>query len=345
MSKRDVVRAVLEGKRPPYVPWACAFTRGARKKVCDHFGGDDLHAAVDNHVLYLNHVLTRGAVEYFEDLGDHRARDPFGVVWNRCESREVGVVEGCVLPESTLANYVFPDPLRREFFQSVPGQLARRGDCFRVFCISHSLFERAASLRGLKNLMIDFYDHPRFVRELFDALADWNARLAREAMSRFDLDAVYFGDDWGQQRGLQVGLRLWREFIAPPFARMCRAVREAGKFVLLHSCGDIAELFEDLIASGVHCVNPFQPEVLNVGELLPRYRGRLAFHGGLSTQCTLPRGSPREVRDETRRLLELGRAGSYMFGPSNATLDDVPLENILAFLEELRSQPNYSPDP
>jgi uroporphyrinogen decarboxylase len=92
---------------------------------------------------------------------------------------------------------------------------------------------------------------------------------------------------------------------------------------------------------GVQCVNPFQPEAMDVEELLPRYRGRLSFHGGLSTQQTLPHGSPQEIRLATRRLLDLGSAGSYLFGPSNATLDDVPLENILAYLEEIRSQPNY----
>jgi uroporphyrinogen decarboxylase len=339
--KRDVVRAVLEGKRPPYVPWACAFTQGARKKVCRHFGRDDLHAVMDNHILFLNHVLTRGAVEYYEDLGNHRVRDPFGVIWNRRESKEVGIVEGCVLPEPMLKDYELPDPHDPRFFRSIPALWEGRQDSFSVFCISHSLFERASSLRGLKNLMTDFYDHPAFVHELFDALADWNVELACEALRRFDIDAVYFGDDWGQQRGLQMGLRLWREFIALPFARMCRAVREAGKFVLLHSCGDVDELFEDLIALGVHCVNPFQPEVMNVTELLPRYRGRLTFHGGLSTQHTLPQSRPPEVRAATRRLLELGQPGSYIFGPSNAVIDDVPLENILAFLEVIRSQPNY----
>jgi hypothetical protein len=110
VTKRDIIRAVLEGKRPPYVPWACAFTDGARQKVCEHYGNDDLHAAVDNHVLFLNHVLTRGAVAYFEELEGHRVRDPFGVVWNRRESKAVGIVEGCVLAEPTLANYRFPDP-------------------------------------------------------------------------------------------------------------------------------------------------------------------------------------------------------------------------------------------
>ncbi|NLE39354.1 MAG: uroporphyrinogen-III decarboxylase-like protein [Pirellulaceae bacterium] len=262
MTRRDVVRAVLEGKRPPHVPWACAFTNGARRRICDHFGSDDLHSVVGNHILYLNHVLTRGAVNHFEDVGNNRARDHFGVVWNRSESPEVGVVENCVLPEPSLAGYEFPDPDDPRLVESIPALIERHGDCFRVFCISHSLYERACTMRGTTNLLTDFYENPGFVKELFDELID----------------------------------------------------------------------------VGVNCVNPFQPEVLDAESLLSRYRGRLTFHGGLSTQHALPHGSPEDVRRETRRLIELGRDGSYIFGPSNAACDDVPLENMLAFLEELRSQ-------
>ena len=57
---------------------------------------------------------------------------------------------------------------------------------------------------------MDFYDHPAFVHDLFDAIADYNIAQVREAL-KYDIDAVYFGDDWGQQRGLQMGYELWKE--------------------------------------------------------------------------------------------------------------------------------------
>ena len=110
---------------------------------------------------------------------------------------------------------------------------------------------------------------------------------------------------------------------------------------MIHSCGDVDELFDDLIEAGVNCFNPFQPEVMDVYALLLRYRGRLAFHGGLSTQRTLPFGSVADVRQETRRLLDLGRHGGYIFAPAHDVEGDVPLENMLAFLEILHQQRGY----
>jgi uroporphyrinogen decarboxylase len=110
---------------------------------------------------------------------------------------------------------------------------------------------------------------------------------------------------------------------------------------MIHSCGDVDELFDDLIEIGVSCFNPFQPEVMDVASLLQRYRGRLAFHGGLSTQRTLPYGSAQDVRRETEHLLALGREGGYIFAPAHDVEGDVPLENMLAFVNVLHQQPGF----
>jgi len=77
---------------------------------------------------------------------------------------------------------------------------------------------------------------------------------------------------------------------------------------------------------------------MDVYALMKQYRGRLTFHGGLSVPSTLPRGTPDEVRRESERLLEAGREGRYMFSPSHDVTKDVPLENMLAFIEVAQEQ-------
>ena len=332
MTKREVVRLVLEGGAPPYVPWSMGFTKEAREKLQPYYGCDDLEVPLQNHFLKLGRDIG-----YFHDVGNNRVQDVFGVVWDRSIDKDIGNVEGCVLAEPTLAGYEFPDPLAPRFFEDIPAKIAQFPDRFRVFQIGFSLYERAWTLRGMENLLIDFHDHPDFVRQLLCAIADYNIAQVREAL-KHDIDAVYFGDDWGQQHGLQMGPRKWREFILPQLKRMYGAVRAAGKFVMIHSCGDVDELFDDLLAAGLNCFNPFQPEVMDVYSLLPRYRGRLAFHGGLSTQKTLPFGTPDDVRRETRRLLELGADGGYIFAPAHDVEGDVPLENMLAMIEVVQRQ-------
>ena len=225
-------------------------------------------------------------------------QDVFGVVWDRSVDKDIGNVTGQVLPEPSLQNYTFPDPEIPSFLHDIPGKLESYGDRFRVFNIGFSLYERAWTMRGMEALMMDFYDHPQFVTELLNTIADYNIAQVRKALT-YDIDAVYFGDDWGQQRGLQMGPRLWHKFIYPVIKRMYKEVRDAGKYVFIHSCGDVDELFDDLIDIGLNCFNPFQPEVMDVYALMKQYKGRLivpwrAIHPAHITlrqrcRCTLRR--------------------------------------------------------
>jgi len=332
MTKQEVVRTVLDGGRPPYVPWSFGFTLEARKKLSDHYGTDDVGEAVGDHF-----VLLGNDYGFFKDVGDDCVRDVFGVTWDRSVDKDIGIVKGCVLPEPTLDGYSLPDPLDSRFFEDIPFLLQRYADRFRVFQIGFSLFERAWTLRGMENLLLDMHENPEFVHTLLGVIADYNIAQLRKA-AEYDIDAVYFGDDWGQQHGLIMGPGKWREFILPVLRRMYGAVRETGKYVFIHSCGDVDELFDDLIEIGLDCFNPFQPEVMNVGELLQAYRGQLAFHGGLSTQRTLPYGTVEEVRAETRRLLSLGSQGGLILAPAHSVEGDVSLENMLAFIDEAKAQ-------
>ena len=335
MTKREVIQCVLDGGRPPYVPWSCGFTKEAKDKLREYYAPLDLEDALQNHLLKLG-----SDIGFFTDLGHDRVQDVFGVVWDRSVDKDIGNVEGCVLPEPTLKGYTFPDPLDPRFFADIPDKIARYGDRFRVFQIGFSLYERAWTLRGMQNLLMDCCDHPEFVHDLFNAIADYNIAQVKAAC-QYDIDAVYFGDDWGQQRGLQMGPKLWRKFIYPVLKRMYGVVHDAGKYVFIHSCGDVDELFDDLLGIGLDCFNPFQPEVMDVAALHRQYRGRLTFHGGLSTQRTLPYGSVENVRHETERLVEMGLEGGYIFAPAHDVEGDVPLENMLAFIHVVQNQPGY----
>lgn len=335
MEKREVVKLAIDGRQVPYVPWACSFTVEAADKLREHFRRNDLDRVLDNHFVTLSND-----VGFFTDVGNNRFRDVFGVIWDRTVDKDIGNVEGCVLQEPTLQGFEMPDPLDRRFFEDICEKLAEYGDCFRVFTIGFSLYERAWTLRGMENLLMDFLLQPDFVRRLLRTIADYNIAQVREAL-KYDIDAVRFGDDWGQQRGLQMGPRIWRQFILPELKRMYSVVKEADKYVYIHSCGKVEELFDDLIAAGLNCFNPFQPEVMDVFALMKSYKGRLSFHGGLSTQRTLPYGSVDDVKAATAALLQAGRNGGYIFAPAHAVEGDVPLENILAFIDVLHCQSGY----
>ena len=333
MTKREIIRLTLRGKTPPYVPWSFKFTEEPAELLRDYYGTRDLDIPLGNHLLNLG-----SDIGFFTEPEPDHFRDVFGVVWDRSVDKDIGVPIGSVLEEPDLNGYEFPDPLDPRFFENIESEIEAKPDLFRVFQIGFSLFERAWTLRGMENLLMDFCTNPVFVDELLTRIADYNIRQIDKALT-YDIDAVYFGDDWGQQSGLIMGHELWRRFILPQLERMYRRVRESGKMVMIHSCGDVDELFPDLISAGVNCFNPFQPEVMNVEELIGMYRGRLCFHGGLSIQKILPFGTTGEVISETKRLIGLGKQGGLILSPSHSVEGDTPFGNMLAFIETAKSQP------
>jgi len=333
-TARQRVWQAIRHEQPDHVPWYVAGTIPARQKLEAHFGPVDLDTALGNHLVRYK----PRAPDAFQEIRPGVFRDEFGVVWNRTVDRDIGVVEECPLTGRTLDGYQFPDPHDPRRYAALPALLHRHSDRFRFVSIGFSLFERAWSLRGMLDLMVDMLEAPAFVDELLDAVVEFDMGILDEVL-RYDIDGVQFGDDWGQQNGLLFGRPLWRRFIKPRIARLYGRVKAAGKAVMIHCCGRVQELFPELIEIGLDVFNPFQPEVMDPVAIKRQFGDRLTFFGGMSIQRVLPFGTPDEVRQEAQRLIrEVGPGGGFILAPSHDMPGDIPLENILALLDAVQGQ-------
>ncbi len=334
MTPRERVYVSLRFQETDVVPYQVNLTSGMKKIYCDYRNDPNALDKVGNHLAIFSH---RKASKWIE-INPGMFQDEWGVIWNRSLDKDIGVVENRVLKKPSLKGFDSPNPYSETLFSKYPAFISANTDRFRISTIGFSLFERAWSLRGMAELLMDMVENPNFVHELFECITEFNLKQIEYAAS-YDIDCILFGDDWGTQAGMLMGPNLWRQLIKPCIKRMYERVRSHGKYVAIHSCGDIKEIFPDLVEAGLNIFNPFQPEVMDVYETKRSFYGKLSFYGGISVQNLLPHGSTDDVRKETRKLInELGKGGGYIAAPSHEVPSDCPPENIEAMIEVMQNQ-------
>ena len=335
MNNRERVLAALNHRQPDRTPYNIGFTQVAHARMADYCGDPRFEDKLGNCLFITTSEPADGWREVAPDIWE----DQFGVRWNRAVDKDIGVVCNQLVTPETLDELQLPDPDERSRYARYPELVAaRRQDHFVVVELGFSLFERAWTLAGMENLLMWMVEDKPLVHKLLDKILEFNLRVIANVCAH-DVDAMLFGDDWGQQRGVIMGPGLWREFIKPRVRQMYDAVHARGKHVFIHSCGKVDELFPDLIECGLNVFNPFQPEVMDVFEVKRRYGRDLGFYGGISTQRTLPYGTVQETRDEVRRLIDgIGKDGGYIAAPAHAIPADARPENVAAMLEILQNQ-------
>jgi len=338
MNKRERVQAAINHQNTDFVPYNVDFTHQSHERVAAWLKDEHFASKIDNHIA--SAYYSGWMVE--EPPGSGYFRDDFGVLWNRNGAdKDIGVIEGLLIPEPDLSTYRFPklDEARlRAGYEALTATDKGDNGKFRFGSIGFSMYERAWTLRGMENLLTDMVLEPDFVDELLDAITEYNMRIIDIALE-YPIDGFHFGDDWGQQHGMIMGPDYWRRFIKPRMARMYAKVKAAGKPVSQHSCGDIHEVFPDLIEIGLNVYQTVQPEIYDFPTLKREYGADLTFWGGISTQRLLPYATPDEVRRVTRETIRLmGNGGGYIAAPTHSIPGDVPPENIMAMIDAMENQ-------
>lgn len=335
MTKRERVISAVRHEQTDFVPYEIGFTRQEYDKVAEYLGDRNFISKIGNHAssVYYDGYL------YEISPGSGYWKDDFGVVWNRnCADKDIGVIDGFLITEPDLSGYKFPELDEKRLRSEYEKMMRAQDDTFKFGSIGFSMFERAWSLRGMENLMMDMVLNPEFVDELLDAIADYNLRIV-DITLEYGIDGFHFGDDWGQQKGLIMGPGYWKRFIKPRMARMYERIKNKGRIVSQHSCGDIQNVFPDLIEIGLDIYQTFQPEIYDLKQVKREYGKYLTFNGGISTQRLLPFASPEEVKRVARETIKLmGDGGGYIASPTHALPGDIPSENVLALIEVFQNQ-------
>ncbi len=334
MLPRDLVKLAFQFQEHPEIPFSFNASPDQEAGLTAHYGGESWREKVRPYLAYITGVDNFLSLAGMEDLPGGLTRDILGCVW------KLGSTHHLVEPplkQPSLRGYQLPD-LDDYFARFVrprwAAELEASPSSFHLICHSFGLFERAWALRGFNEFLMDLVEHPDFVEELLGTLAEWFLRSLDNMLSA-PVDAVMLTDDYADQRGVIFGLARFRRLFKPHWARIYGRLRQAGVYSIMHVCGCAAPAVPDLIECGLDCLESLQPEAMDIYQLKREYGRDLRFWGGLGAQSTLPFGTPEQVGAETRRLQqELGRGGGYVLAGAKGIGKEVPVANVIAYLEQ-----------
>ena len=197
-------------------------------------------------------------------------------------------------------------------------------------------FERPWGLRGMENLMVDYYENPDQIHRLHEALCNLYVRTIRRMARELKPDGFWTSDDLGHQTQCMMRRQTFQEFLKPYYARVGQACREARMHFWLHSCGNNTVILDDLIEAGVNVFHPVQKHTMNEQAVAKQYGDRLTFLAGFDVQHILQEGTPDQVRREVRYLIDTfdRKDGGMCLAAGNGIVAGTPFENIDAFLDE-----------
>jgi uroporphyrinogen decarboxylase len=197
-------------------------------------------------------------------------------------------------------------------------------------------FERPWGLRGMENLMMDYYVEPENVHRLHDALCNRYCDLIRRAIRELHPDGFWTSDDLGHQTQLMMPPKTFKEMLKPYYVRVGECLSEGGMHWWLHSCGNNTEAMDDLIEAGVDVFHPVQKHTMDETAVAEAFGDRMTFLAGFDVQHILVERDPAGVREEVRWLIDTFDRpdGGMCLGAGNGIVNGTPFENIEAFLDE-----------
>jgi uroporphyrinogen decarboxylase len=234
----------------------------------------------------------------------------------------------------TFESYPWPRPesIGYEEYESVERALP---DGMMMVAQTGGVLECAESLLGYEQLCYALMDDPPLCEAIFGRISEIYQSLYANMAGIERVGAVIISDDLGFKTQTLISAVDLRKHVLPVHKKIAEIVHKAGKPCILHSCGNLAEIMDDLIDDvRIDAKHSYEDAILPVTEAKKLYGGRIAILGGFDVD-RLCRSSEQEVREYTRMLLaECGSDGGYALGSGNSIAAFVPIENYLAMLDE-----------
>ncbi len=254
---------------------------------------------------------------------------------SRGERGWVDETKGAITNWEEFERYPWPE-VTPAAFQSLETYAKHLHDGMKIAAIlPGGPFENLSFLMGMETFSYALVDQPDLVRAIAERVGETLIKVAEVTCSMDFVGAHWLNDDLGFKGGPMTSPSVLREYVFPYQRRIAEIAHERGKPILLHSCGKLDVIADDLIDGvGIDAKHSFEHVIQPIWEAKQTWGKRVALLGGVDMDV-LARGTEEEVRAYTRRCIEeCAPGGGWALGSGNSIANYVPVVNYLAMLDE-----------
>ena len=204
----------------------------------------------------------------------------------------------------------------------------------KIIAVSGGVLGNTTWILGYENLCIKLVEDRPFVKDVVDRVGELQWKAMKQAIEIENVGVLWSSDDLGFKTQTLISPCDLRELLLPWHKKFVALAHSRGLPAILHSCGNLEEIMEDLIGDcGYDGKHSFEDVIMPIEEVKDKYGERVSILGGIDVDF-LARGTTKEVRDRTRAVLEHCMVGGgYCLGTGNTVANYIPVENYLAMLE------------
>jgi len=252
---------------------------------------------------------------------------------DRAQGASKGMAHGGVITDwESFERYEWPDPDSGDFSLLEQAKSVMPKGMKLIPFSPGTILEGLVHLCGYEDFCYLLADDVELVEKITDAIGERVFRFYERATEFETVGAAFVPDDWGFKTQLFISPAQMRTLIFPWHRRIVDLLHSRGLPALLHSCGKMDMIWEDICDLGYDGKHSYEDTIEPVETVYDRLGEKIAILGGLDIDF-LSRSTPDAVEKRAREMLERSATkGGYALGSGNSITPYIPYENFCALL-------------
>jgi uroporphyrinogen decarboxylase len=240
-----------------------------------------------------------------------------------------------ITDRQSMDNYLWPDPEAGEYhLLDHFASLLPEGMKF-IISASGGVLENVTDIVGFERLCCMLFEDEELIQEIFDAVGSRLLQFYEICAPYKSVGALIINDDWGFKTQTMLDPDSMRKYVFPWHRKMVATAHQHGKPAILHSCGNIYSMLDEIIETiGYDAKHSFEDVILPVEQAWQEWSKKIAIMGGIDMDF-LATSTPEAVHERAVHLLELTGSRGYALGSGNSIPEFIPVENFLAMIRAI----------